>query len=362
MKELKTLRRDIDEIDDKIISLLIKRGEIAHKIGEIKKSKDVEFYAPAREKEILLKIKKLSAGSKLPKEALEEIFREILNASRSLEHKIRVCYFGEEATFTHQAAIKNFGLNAEYIGTDTIADVFTEVEKNRADYGVVPVENSTEGAVNHTLDMFFDSDLKIVSEINLKIEQCLLAKKIIPLKSITTVYSHHQALAQVRNWLLRNLNEKVKIIETLSTAHAAKTISGLPSTKKVAAVASAAAAKIYGLQILAKGIEDIPDNYTRFLIIGKSINSHPTGSDKTSVMVSIKDRVGALHDILLAFKKYGINLTKIESRPSKKKAWDYVFFIDFIGHIENKNVRRALEAVSENARYLKILGSYPRAD
>jgi len=362
MEEIKSLRKKIDAIDDEILSLLLKRGNIAKKIGEIKKSNDADYYVPSREKEILLKIKQLPDTGKFPREALEEIFKEILNATRAIEHKIRVCYFGEEATFTHQAAIKNFGLNAVYRGADTISDVFLEVEKRRADYGVVPVENSTEGAVNHTLDMFFDSDAKIVSEINLKIEQCLLAVKRIDLKNITAVYSHHQALAQTRNWLARNIPAGARIIETLSTAHAAKLVAKSPASKRIAAIAGAAAAKIYGLEILARGIEDIPDNYTRFLVIGKSVNSNPSGHDKTSVMVSIKDRVGALHDILLAFKKYGINLTKIESRPSKKKAWDYVFFIDFEGHIDNKNVRLALNNVSRNARYIKILGSYPRAD
>lgn len=349
------LRKKIDGVDEKIIALLIARGKLAAKIGRIKKSRDADYYVPSREKEVLMKLRDRNVKP-FTRESLENIFREILNATRSVEKKLSVAYFGPEATFTHQAALKSFGVNAVYMAADTIPGVFEEVEKSRADYGVVPVENTSEGMVNHTLDMFFESDIKIAAEINLPIEHCLLSKAS-SMRSIKVVYSHHQALAQTRNWLSRYLGG-ARVVETLSTAHAAKIAAGKSSA---AAVAGSAAAKMYGLNILAKGIEDSRTNFTRFLIIGRGMSS-PSGSDKTSVMISIKDRVGALNDILLAFKRHGINLTKIESRPSKKKAWDYVFFIDFLGHINDSKVKKALAAVDRSARSVKILGSYPRAE
>lgn len=355
MRQIKSLRKKIDAVDEGIISLLVERGKLAGKIGEIKKSRAAEYYVPSREKEVLMRLRGKNVKP-FTREAVENVFREIFNATRAVESKLSVSYFGPEATFTHQAALKNFGVNARYIPADTIAGVFEEVEKSRAAYGVIPVENTSEGMVNHTLDMFFDSDLKIAAEINLPIEHCLLSKAS-SIKSVRAVYSHHQALAQTRNWLARNL-PRARLVETLSTSHAAKIAS---HKRAAAAVAGMAAAKIYALNVLARGIEDSKTNYTRFLIIGRSLSS-PSGSDKTSVMVSIKDRVGALHDILLAFRKHGINLTKIESRPSKKKAWDYVFFIDFLGHVNDLKVKKALAAVERSARSVKILGSYPRAE
>lgn len=354
-QNLKNLRQAIDAIDDNILKLLIERGNLAKKIGEIKKESATEFYVPSREKEILSKIKNRKLTPFTP-ESVENIFREILNATRSIEKKIRVAYLGPEATFTHQAAIKNFGTNAQCIPVETIADVFAEVESKRADYGVVPIENTTEGVVTHTLDMFFHSDLKIVSEINLPIEHCLLSKSK-KISDIKRIYSHAQAFAQARKWLQRNCPD-VKLIETLSTAQAAQISVKEPSS---AAIASAIAGKLYGLNILFSGIEDVKENYTRFLIIGHSI-SEKSGRDKTSVMISLKDRIGALHDMLYPFKKYKINLTKIESRPTKKRPWEYVFFIDFLGHITNKNVKLALAEVEKNTTFIKILGSYPKAE
>lgn len=355
MNIIKKLRKKIDKIDAEILKLLLKRGRIAKTIGSIKKESDVDFYVPSREKEILLKIKNKNIEPFTP-ESIESIFREILNASRSVERKIRVAYLGPEATFTHQAAIKNFGVNAHYIPAETISDVFAEVEKKRADYGVVPVENTSEGVVTHTLDMFFHSDIKIVSEINLQIEHCLLSKSN-TIGAAKVIYSHPQAFAQTRKWILKNC-PKAKLKETLSTARAAEIAQ---NEKNSAAIASAVAAKIYGLNILASGIEDIKENFTRFLIIGHNI-SEPSKNDKTSVMISLKDRVGALHDMLIPFKKNNINLTKIESRPTKRKAWEYVFFIDFLGHISDKNVKATLSEVEKSSNFIKILGSYPKAE
>jgi chorismate mutase/prephenate dehydratase len=267
-----------------------------------------------------------------------------------------VAYFGPEATFTHQAALKNFGPEAEYVPVKSIADVFTEVEKNRADYGVVPIENSTEGIVSHTLDMFIDSDTVICAEISMQIEQCLLSRTG-NMKDVKLVVSHVQPIAQCRNWLEENL-PGIPVKEMVSTSHAAK---HALDNRSVAAIASYAAAKLYHLEVIARSIEDSRENYTRFLVIGRD-QSKRSGHDKTSMMFSIKDRVGGLHDMLMAFKKNGINLTKIESRPTKKKAWQYIFFVDFIGHISEKKVQKALEELKDNCPFVKILGSYPRAE
>ncbi len=355
MSDIKKLRGKIDTIDAEILKLLLRRGDIAKKIGGVKKESDADFYVPSREKEILLKIKNKDISPFTP-ESIESIFREILNASRSVERKIRVAYLGPAATFTHQAAIKNFGVNADFIPAESISDVFAEVERKRADYGVVPVENTSEGIVTHTLDMFFNSDMKIVSEINLQIEHCLLSKSKWT-GSVKAIYSHPQAFAQTRKWIHKNC-PTAKLKETLSTAMAAAIAR---NEKNSAAIASAVAAKLYSLNIIASGIEDIKENFTRFLIIGHNI-SESSKNDKTSVMISLKDRVGALHDMLIPFKKNKINLTKIESRPTKRKAWEYVFFIDFLGHISDENVKAALGEVEKNSNFIKILGSYPKAE
>ena len=357
MQKLKIkIRKQIDKIDREILKLLNKRAELAIKIGKLKQETGEEVYIPNREKEILLNLLKENKGP-LPKESLQNIFSEILHAGRTLQSKLKIAYLGPEATFTHLAAVKNFGRYCEYVPLKTIKDVFQEVEKGRVDYGVVPIENSTEGVVNHTLDMFMESDLLICSELNLPIELCLLSK-FSDIKKIKRLYSHPQALGQCRNWIEANLSE-VEVVETTSTSKAAELAkkSNVPS----AAIASSIAGEIYGLNIIAKGIEDISENYTRFLVIGKQ-SSERSGHDKTSIMFSIKDRVGALHDILVPFKKLNINLTKIESRPTRKKAWEYVFFLDFLGHIKDKKIKKALSEVSNQCVFLKVLGSYPRAE
>jgi chorismate mutase/prephenate dehydratase len=251
------------------------------------------------------------------------------------------------------AAIRQFGRNAEFNAVPTIRDVFSEVERRRADYGVVPIENSTEGVVNHTLDMFVDSDLIIVGEREEPISQNLLSISG-SLKSIKRVYSHWQAIAQCRKWLEARL-PGVPVHEAASTADAAVQATLDPA---VGAIASGLAAQIYHLKVLAPKIEDYPDNATRFLIIGHQAPPR-TGHDKTSILLSLKDRVGALYDILTPFRRAGINLTKIESRPTKKKAWQYLFFMDFIGHQSEPRVERALMELRKKCTMLKILGSYP---
>lgn len=270
---------------------------------------------------------------------------------------MRVAYFGPAATFTHQAAVRHFGRAALFVPRDGIAGVFEEVEAGGADYGVVPVENSTEGAVNHTLDMFMESDLAIRAEREDPIRLCLLsdAKS---LKDVREVRSHSNPLGQSRRWLRRRL-PGVPLREAASTAQAAAYAAKHPG---VAAIASPLAAELYGLKVLAPGIQDAKHNRTRFLIIGRGGPEPPTGRDKTSLLLSIKDRVGALYDLLGVFKREGLNLTKIESRPTKKKAWEYVFFIDLAGHAADAAVKRALSRLKDHCQVVKVLGSYPRAD
>lgn len=349
---IKMLRKQIDNIDRKILKLLDERMKLAVKIGKIKSEKKEDIFVPVREKEVIANLIKFSKGV-IPNEFLVEIYREILNASRAIQRKLKVAYFGPEATFTHLAAIKIFGKSVEYTPVETIKDVFTEIEKERADYGVVPIENSTEGVINHTLDMFIESDLKIVSEILLEISLCLLSAEE-SLDDVRVIYSHPVPIAETRNWIEKNM-KRAKVVEVISTAEAARRAK---NERKSAAIASYMASEIYGLNILAKRIEDFKNNFTRFLVIGRK-SSQMSGCDKTSIMLSVKDRVGVLHDILIPFRKYGINLTKIESRPTKKKAWEYIFFVDFLGHTDDKNVKAALKEIGESCLILKVLGSYP---
>ncbi|MFH1540694.1 MAG: prephenate dehydratase [Elusimicrobiota bacterium] len=349
---IEKIRSKIDKIDKKILEFINERVNLAIEIGKVKSEKKEDIFVPVREKKIISNLKNLNKGP-ITNEALSDIFREILNVSRSIQKKMKISYFGPAATFTHLAAIKIFGKNIDYISCESIKDVFTEVEKGRADYGVVPIENSTEGVVNYTLDMFIDSDLKITSEIFLEISHCLLSCET-SIQKIKKVYSHPQAIAQTRNWIEKNL-KGIEIIEVTSTSEAARIAK---KEKGSAAISSVVASEVYGLNMIAKNIEDCRNNFTRFLVIGRK-NSLHSGYDKTSIMFSVKDKVGALHDMLVPFKKYNLNLTKIESRPTRKKVWEYIFFVDFIGHIDNKNVVKALSELEKNCSLLKVLGSYP---
>jgi chorismate mutase/prephenate dehydratase len=275
-----------------------------------------------------------------------------MSSSLALEKPLRIAYMGPEASFSNLAALKKFGSQVEYVTCDSIADVFLEVEKDAADYGVVPVENSIEGAVTHTLDVLVDSDLKICSQIILDVAHNLLAN--CPKNKIKRVYSNPQVFGQCRLWLQEHL-PGVEQVEVSSTTRAAQIAA---KEKNSACIASILAGKVYGLKVIAVDIEDSPHNITRFFVIGKT-EAGRTGSDKTSILFSIKDKVGVLHEMLMPFKKYGINLTKIESRPSKKRAWDYFFFVDFKGHKEDPRVKKALLALEGKCKFLKVLGSYP---
>jgi len=353
-KTIEELRDSIDSIDMKILELLNERASVVIEVGHVKSKERKDFYVPDREREVL---KRLTAANKgpFPSQALKNVFREIMSASLSLEKPLRIAFLGPAATFTHQACMQHFGLSGEFSAKKDIADVFDDVEKGRADFGVVPIENSTEGVVSHTLDKFVNSNLKICAEVMLEISHALLNRSG-KASDITRVCSHPHALAQCKNWVKNNLPNAVAF-DVSSTAMAAQMASEDPST---AAIASVAAANLYGLQVIEKNIEDNSNNYTRFLVICKS-EAKRTGNDKTSVVFVVKDAPGALYSMLKPFALRGINLTKIESRPIKTKAWEYVFFVDLDGHISDEPVKEAVAELEKSCSFLKVLGSYAKS-
>jgi len=352
MENLKKTRQEIDEIDKKLLQLLNMRAEKVKKISDLKKEKKLPSFDPSRERKIVSKLIRKNTGP-LKAEDIEAIMDFIFKIYRSMFRPIKVAYFGPEGTFTQQAALKQFGQKAEYIPCRTIDSVFREVEQGRAEYGVVPVENSIEGSVTHTLDMFIDSSLKITSEILLDVHHFLLSTED-SIKKIKKVFSHPQPISQCWNWLTVHLPD-VEIVEAESTAGAVQMARG---EKASAAIGSIMSASLYQMNVLAENIEDYTGNITRFLVIGNEF-SGKTERDQTSIILSIKDRVGALQDILKHFTESKINLTRIESRPSKKKAWDYLFFLDFIGHRQDKKVKNVLAKLEKESVFLKVLGSYP---
>jgi len=347
-------RKLIDKLDAQIVKLLNERTRSVLAIGEIKLKAGEEIYAPHRERAVLNRIGRLNQGP-ITSESLAAIYREIMSSALSLEKSMKIAYLGPEATFTHQAAIRRFGSSLRYASQKTISDVFTEVAKNRADYGVVPVENTTEGVVTHTLDMFVDSDLKIVAQIVLPVQHCLITN--FARSQIKKLFTHPQSLGQCRIWVQNNL-PRVEIIETSSNARSAELAT---KEKNTAAIAGILAAEKYGLDVLEYDIQDNAANATRFLVLGRQC-SPPTGHDRTSLMISITDKVGALHSALAAFRRYRINMTKIESRPSKRKAWEYFFFIDCDGHVNDRKVENALSRLGEHCNFVKVLGSYPNTE
>ncbi|MDD3274802.1 MAG: prephenate dehydratase [Candidatus Omnitrophica bacterium] len=348
---LERLRKKIDFLDQKLIDLLNLRAAVTKEIGKIKIRSGKSIYAPEREAQVMTRIPRINKGP-LDNGALEAIYREVMSASLALEKPLKISYLGPQATFTNLAAVKKFGSQVSYLPCNSIADVFLEVEKGNADYGVVPIENSIEGAVSHTLDVFVDSELKICSQVILEVTHNLLSN--CAKREIRTVYSNPYVFGQCRIWLQKNL-PCAKLSDVSSTTRAAELAK---KEKNSAAIASLLASKVYGLKVLSSAIQDLSHNATRFLVIGRNI-AERTGKDKTSLLFSIKDRVGALYDMLLPFRKYGVNLTKIESRPSKRKAWEYYFFADILGHQDDLPVKKALRALEHKCNYLKILGSYP---
>jgi chorismate mutase/prephenate dehydratase len=344
-------RKIIDRLDEQIIRLLNQRTKHVLEIGAVKLNTGAEVYAPDRERMVLGRIVKLNQGP-LTAESLQAIYREVMSAALALQKSLTIAYLGPEATFTHLAAVRRFGASLSYLPLKTIADVFAEVARGRADYGVVPVENSTEGVVTSTLDMFVDSDLKIVAQIVMPVQHCLVGLG--PRSGIKKLYSHPQAFGQCKGWVADHLPE-AEIIETSSTTRAAELASG---DKAAAAIASSLAAQRYHLRILRHDIQDSFSNATRFLVLGRQ-SPAATGHDRTSLLLSIADAVGALHRALTPFRRYRINLTKIESRPDKRKAWAYFFYIDLDGHITEPRVQKALAHVERHCNFIKVLGSYP---
>ena len=351
--ELESLRDEIDRIDGQVVDLLNQRVRAASEIGKIKNQLGVDAYDPAREEQVFAKLEGLNAGT-LPKDSLRAIYREVISSSIALEKELVIGYLGPEATFTHQAAKLNFGSVLTYRALPDIPDVFQAVEKGECDYGVVPIENSTEGAVNRSLDLLVDTELTIIAQVYLKIEHCLFST--VPLDQVTEVRSKDQALAQCGEWLRRNL-PNAHLVPVASTAEAVRECA---SGEGRAAIAGKLAGEAHGVPLLESGIQDRKDNVTRFLVVNKQASSRRDGVNyRTSLVLSLPDQVGALQSSLNPFSSRGINLCKIESRPSRRKTWDYFFFVDFLGHSEDDGIRDALKELEEACPYHRILGSYP---
>ena len=349
-EDLKKLRTLIDSIDNQILDLLNQRADVVVSVGKAKEGSDGQFYVPSREKAIYQRLTADNPGP-FPNEAVVKVFREIISASLNMEKPMQVAFLGPQATFTHMAAMQQFGLSAQLVPLKSIPSVFEEVERGRAHYGVVPVENSTEGVVNHTLDMFIGSELQVIAEIMLEISHNLLSKTGNP-EQISKIVSHPQPLAQCRHWLEANMAD-VPLVDVASTGAAAQLA---VEDESAAAIASHAAAVQYGLQVVKAKIEDNPNNFTRFLVIGRKTPDR-SGQDKTSIMFSVKDQPGILYRMLEPFSKRDINLAKIESRPMKQKAWEYIFFLDLIGHIDDEPINQAIEELRSYCHFLKVLGS-----
>jgi chorismate mutase/prephenate dehydratase len=352
-ENLQKLRKLIDELDRELLGLLNRRGEIVMKIRELKEENDVGVYDPVRESQIEKRLRELNNGP-LSDDSVLRVYREIISACRALQHPLKVAFLGPEGSFSHQAAFHEFGGSAELVPVVSFGDVFGEVENGRASFGVVPIENSIEGSIGIVLDLLSGSDLTISAELFEKINLFLLSKSG-SLRDIEVIASHPQPLAQCRSWLSKNLPGK-KIRETASTAEAARLAS---RSKGVAAVASEHSASIYNLRVIEKNIEDNNWNTTRFFVIGRRL-SGPSGEDRTSIVFSLKDKPGELQkSFFQPFAEARVNLTKIESRPSKERPWEYLFFVDFVGHREEKHIRNLLDKVAKNCVYMKVLGSYP---
>ena len=353
---LSEIRKHIDACDEQIIRLLNERADLVHEVGVVKRAEGSAIYVPEREEQVLrsLAAKAREMQSRLPEQSIRAIYREIFSASLALEKDLTIAYFGPEATNTHQAARSRFGTSVKYAAQVTIADVFDAVARGQADYGVVPIENSTEGAVNHTLDVFMESDLRICAQIMMRIENHLASK--CAREDLRKIYSHPQVFGQCRNWLRRELPH-VDLIEVASTPRAAELAATEPNA---AALVGRMAAEVHGLTLLVESVQDNPNNTTRFLVVGHNI-AQPTGDDRTSLMFSLQDKVGALFSAIEPFKTLKINMSKIESRPSKRKGVEYFFYVDIDGHAEDAPVATAIAELEKHCTFVKILGAYPRS-
>jgi chorismate mutase/prephenate dehydratase len=348
---LEEIRHRIDTLDTDLLRLLSERADLVHDVGVVKKKEGLSIYAPEREEAVFQRLLKLNSG-RLPEKSIRAIYREIMSAALALEEDLKIAYLGPAGTWTHQAALSKFGHSVDYLPQPSFADVFDEVARRRANYGVVPIENSTEGAVNHTLDLFADSNLKICAQLFLRIDNCLLAK--IPRDKITTLYSHPQVFGQCRGWIHTHFPH-AQLIDCASTTRAAELAATMPDA---GALGGPLAAEMNGLEVLERSIQDSATNTTRFLVLSENI-CPPTGNDRTSIMFAVKNEPGSLYHALEPFNSLHLNLAKIESRPSKKKDWEYFFFVDLLGHCEDESVKRGLDGLSTYCSFLKVLGSYP---
>lgn len=350
--ELQRLRAEIDRLDEEVLARLSRRAEIAHEIGRLKQG--AVIYRPEREAQVLRRITGLNKGP-LDDGTVWRIFREIMSACLALEQPLRIAYFGPEGTFTESAAKKHFGSAPVFNALPTIDEVFRAVESGNADYGVVPVENSTEGAVGRTLDLLMQMPLKICGEVMLRIHQHLLSKAE-RLEDVKRLYSHAQSLAQCHEWLNRNLPSLPRV-PVASNAEAARLAA---EDAESCAIAGEAAAGRYGLNMLAHDVEDDPNNTTRFLVIGMH-DAGPSGRDKTSIVCSSQNKAGAVYALLEPLARHGVSMTKFESRPSRTGLWEYVFYVDVEGHQGEERVVKAFAELRDRAAFVKVLGSYPSA-
>jgi chorismate mutase/prephenate dehydratase len=350
---LEEFRKKIDEIDIKLVQLLNERAGVVIEIGKLKNKTDKPIYSPDREKEVLARVLEANRGP-LPNKCLVAIWRELMSGSFVLERPLRIGYLGPAGSFSHTAALLKFGQSVEYEPLADITSIFEEVSKGHCDLGLVPVENTMGGGVIETLDALIDTDVKVCAEVLMAIHHNLLANCL--LEEIEKIYSKPEVFAQCRNWLSATFKD-AQTVPVASTARAAQMAANEPKT---AAIGSLIAAELYGLKVVCENIEDIFNNVTRFFVISKE-DAKPTGEDKTAVLFSTAHKAGALVDVLEVFKKYDINLTNIESRPSRKRQWEYYFFVDFLGHRVDKNVQQGLEQSRQHCLQLSILGSFPRA-
>ncbi len=350
---LDELRKRIDELDYQLVKLLNERARVVVDIGKLKNKTDKPVYAPDREKDVFARIIKANEGP-LPDRCLTAIWRELMSGSFVLERPLRIGYLGPAGSFSHNAAMLKFGQSVEYEPLADIASIFGEVSKGHCDLGLAPVENTMGGGVIETLDALIDSDVKVCAEVLMAIHHNLLSN--CSLQEVEKIYSKPEVFVQCRNWLSATFKE-AQTIPVASTAKAAQLAAEEP---KAAAIGSSVAAELYGLRNICENIEDIANNVTRFLVISQE-DARPTGEDKTSILFSTAHKAGALSDVLDMFKRYGINLTNIESRPSRKREWEYYFFVDFLGHRTEKHVQEGLQESRKHCLQLSILGSFPRA-
>ena len=349
---LEKLRREMDALDEQIVDLLRRRAGVSAPVGQVKPGDGRSVYAQAREAELLDRLTRLRTGELRP-EDLRAIYREILSASRDLQRPLRIAFLGPKATYGHQAALQRFGAAAQYVPVATNPAIVDEVERGGADFGVIPIENSTAGPVGESQDRLVDTDLQICDEITILVAHCLHAR--CALDEIETVYAHAQAAEQCARWLAQNV-PGCRVVHVASNGLAAERAS---QERNAAGIAPRVASQVFGLDILASDIQDVARNYTRFWVIGQRMSERPTGRDKTAVVFSIRDRVGALREVINSFSDAQISLSAIQSRPSRRKAWDYIFFVELRGHALEPHVEAALRAAEQHTVFLKVLGAWP---